>query len=241
MTVRFPYAKNHSIEDLEFICAWQALAKLLGPTDWNWREDAMPQCHSKESFASLLDKGREFGLDALCRCLVPTASRNTMQATRSFLETNRHLLAPMRTTNPASDRNVQGARLTPLALETWQQASEADREALLAQKHTDLEGVLCSGSHQSSPVSRGTKPAAVDPEARRVPSAPSLLPTVTQRVPEDLAALAAKGLTSGDTDCFVRALVEWIQREPHQSYYLRVMVGEPMTGWPGRLKGEFRP
>jgi len=57
------------------------------------------------------------GLDALCRTIVDTPYRNTMHATNAFMDANAGLVMKAEAINPRTGRTVNGAQLTPKALE----------------------------------------------------------------------------------------------------------------------------
>lgn len=112
MAVRFPHANNFEIEDAAFRQAW---ANLLRKHDRNNQRPDLPRLTSRKSKRELEEIGYQFSLEFPLRKLVPTASQNTAQATRQFLDANRHILEPTpeRVVNPATGRLVQGVRMLP--------------------------------------------------------------------------------------------------------------------------------
>lgn len=135
MPVVFRDAKNYEISDADFRQAWNAIICLYGAgivcTD-------LPRLHTHDSLATLIGKGHQFSLEYLCRLLVPSGYKNTMQATDEFLEVNYHILRPIeQIENPISHRQVKGARLLPETANTAH--ANPDVEALFESDIDELE------------------------------------------------------------------------------------------------------
>lgn len=112
MAVRFPHANKFEIEDAAFRQAW---AELLRKHDRNSQGPNLPRLTSRKSKRELEENSYQLSLEYLLRKIVPAVSQNTAQATRPFLDANRHILesTPERGVNPATGRLVQGVRLLP--------------------------------------------------------------------------------------------------------------------------------
>lgn len=120
MPVVFPHAKGiargtrHKISDADFRQAWE---NLLRDHDHNRQGPDLPRLTSRKPRVELEENRYQLSLEYLLRTLVPTASKNTAQATQPFLEANRHIVerTPERVVNPAKGTRVQGVRLLPQA------------------------------------------------------------------------------------------------------------------------------
>ena len=148
MQVVFPHANGYKISDADFRQAWNAIICLHGAgiagTD-------LPRLHAKDSLATLIDNGHQFSLEYLCRMLVPSGYKNTMQADNKFMDTNAHIIKKIEgITNPVSNRPVKGAQL----IHDISKAADVnpDVEALFESDIGDLEeeGTTDSGAIPSS-------------------------------------------------------------------------------------------
>jgi hypothetical protein len=112
MSVVFPHANHHAIEEAVFREAWRKHCRTCGRGP---RECELPRLPSRKKKAELESAGRQFSLEVLLRTLVPEGYQDTAQATRRFLEKNAHVVAPTRDpiVNPVTGRRVQGVRLLP--------------------------------------------------------------------------------------------------------------------------------
>jgi len=242
MSVRFPHANGFEITDYEFMAAWQLVGKAFGPDGWDWRSDAMPRCHRRECFADLLQKSLHFGVDAMCRCLVPSSYHNTMHATNEFMDANAHLLRREQACNPASDRYVAGAALTRSALDEWDHLTPERREGLLIGAKGALDPLLRADAGRTKIVRRPPpprRPARRKTAPRREPR--SAMEVRNFPIPDRSTALTSDGLKSGDLHCFAQALIEWIACALHRPYYRREPLGHECVGWPARLLAYFWP
>lgn len=140
MIVVFPYANSHTISDDDFRAAWAELIRRYavgsGDTD-------LPRLHSKDPLSKIINKGHQLSLEYLCRMLVPSGYRNTMQATDSFLEANAHIMQPVSVINPVSGRSVQGAQL--IAPPDIEAVFEADVDDLEEVDISSPDTLLSSG------------------------------------------------------------------------------------------------
>ena len=121
--MRFPHA-NEEMSDEEFIAYWAAW--FAGPTSPGMlcACSAVPNLASAVGMQTLYDKNNGHGLDALCRRIVRPVYRNTMQATRSFMTANAHMLEQVSAGNPHTGQIVKGARLTKRGLEVLRAVRE---------------------------------------------------------------------------------------------------------------------
>ncbi len=246
MAVRFPHGGSSTVSDLEFIGAWKLLGELIGPSEWQWDQDAMPRSNRAESLDSILGKGLCFGLDALCRCLVEDSYRNTMHATNPFMEANQHLLLHEQAVNPASNRSIKGARLSEHALQVWDEASVDERERVLRIAGESLQPLLGSRSDETQAQHSPNEPRSLRPVDTPGPSEALLSRALPGALPEDICALVSEGLSTGgmfatcDPLLLIRASVEWIAQDAFQQIRRRSeLVGGPVTGWPSRLREYF--
>jgi len=109
--VSFPHAGSHNASEALFLAAWRICFQRFGPTGLNWRTGALPRLNNTVTLREQIRAGNQFSLDVLCRVMVPSSYRDTMQATKPFLAVNRHLLTSVKTKNPRTGRTVNGATL----------------------------------------------------------------------------------------------------------------------------------
>lgn len=134
MPVIFPHANQYQISDSDFQSAWHILIDKYGATTGN---NDLPRLSTKDSLSKLIQKKQYLSLEYLCRTLVPNGYKNGMQATNIFLNANKHILQPIPTINPISNRKVQGARLIPCT--KIKNQSDPDVEALFESDVDELE------------------------------------------------------------------------------------------------------
>ena len=225
MPVLFPHANKYRIRDERFIATWRQWFERFGPVDSDWRADAMPRINRAVSLSTMLASGVRFGLDILCRFLVPWPYRNTMHATNPFLDTNAHLLERAYTVNPATGRRVNGVRLTSDALDRWASLGTGERDRLSAESLALLESDIEVGKDNAELVGQSTEEPAFPRPVRPSPSRVRISQTRWKT----------------DREGFVRAFVEEIEKEPFQPMYRRKAVGEPVMGWADRLRAYFWP
>ena len=225
MPVLFPHANKYRIRDERFVATWRLWFERFGPINSDWRADAMPRINRAVSLSTMLASGVRFGLDILCRFLVPWPYRNTMHATNPFVDANAHLLERAYTVNPATGRRVNGVRLTSDALDRWTSLGTGERDRLSTESLALLESDVEVGKDNAELVGRSTEAPAFPWPSRQS----------TPRV----RICQTRGKT--DRDGFVRAFVEEIDKEPFQPMYRRKPVGEPVTGWADRLRAYFWP
>ena len=225
MPIVFPHANGYRIRDERFIAAWRVWSRRFAPSGSDWRTEAVPRSNRAVSLAKMLAYGLQFGLDVLCRFLVPWPYRNTMHATNPFMETNAHLLERANAINTATGRKVNGAKLTTDAQKLWESLGEGERNRLLAQCQALLEADVEVGKDHAELVG-----VSMERPAEQVPFLPS---------PPRVRIGQCKGMTKREH--FIRALMEGVENEPFQPMYRRKPIGEPVTGWDARLLAYFWP
>jgi len=109
--VAFPHAGSHKASDALFLAAWRICFQRFGPKELRWRTAALPRLNHKVTLSEQIRAGNQFSLDVLCRLMVPSSYRDTMQATKPFLAVNSHILEPVKTKNHRTGRTVNGATL----------------------------------------------------------------------------------------------------------------------------------
>ncbi len=186
----------------------------------------MPRLHAAQTLARQLEQRREFSLDVLCRRLVPRQYRNTMQATGPFMELNEHLLENSQAINLTTGNHVQGAKLRSLALESWEKMTTQRKKELLSHAETLFDADLESCKTEAESVN-----GAISQEADEGIDHPTCWKT----------APPVHRLLDTLRDDLLRALVAWIEVDPHQPMYQRQRWGESIKGWVERLKAYFWP
>jgi hypothetical protein len=116
--VVFPHAGNHSVSLDSFLRCWASW-----PTG-TMASRTLPRLAQMASADDLKLNDRGHGLDAMCRTMVPAQFRNTMQASRRFMEANAELLRAVTCENPVTGRQVAGASLSDAAWERLRQLAD---------------------------------------------------------------------------------------------------------------------
>ena len=113
----FRHANKQEIHDKLFLKFWSEW--FAGPdSDGKLSaEDAVPRLNKTVSFEKLKAAGCGHGLDALCRSVVMSQYKNTMQASLIFLDDNKSILKPVLAINPVNERRVNGVQLTDYGLQ----------------------------------------------------------------------------------------------------------------------------
>lgn len=235
----------------EFPAAWQVLGELHGPPGWNWRTDAMPRHNRMQGMAAMAAEGLHFGVDILCRCIAPASYRNTMQASREFMRLNTHALDACKGQNLATGRRVNAVRLTVAAAQAWTMLSPNRQDELLSEWRLAIRGALADGGTPANgerlPVAMPHTTETPEPVLRARPLQTEQFASVPPKQhpatpPADLVQLVASEAAGNVVNSALRAMVEWVQREPFQPRHRRGRpVGRPVLGWDGRLLSYFWP
>lgn len=219
--VTFPDANNQTMDDREFLAYW--LAWFAGPGSQGKLpfDGPVPRLAGREVMAALISRGYGHGLDALCRTIVHAPYRNGMHATGPFMAANAHLLEATNATNPCTGKNVNGARLTPRAIDMIDAVRNdtALMTAAEARIESDVDIERPDGAFEAVD--------ATDP----LPPGNTLAHLVA---PKGLAQVA-------DRKAFVKSFVQWIEAHPYQAQYRRRAVGPEIHGWHARLNAYFWP
>lgn len=149
--VVFPHANRYTIDIVDFVAMWVAVFEQYGPRGADPLTSWMPRRPSRESLEALSTKNHQFGLEYLCRLMVPSPYRGTGQATHEFLNLNRNYLQSSKQVNEATGRATDHVQLSESARDAWQSApnqtvAKSDAEALF-----DLEGNDDAGLRQPGP------------------------------------------------------------------------------------------
>jgi hypothetical protein len=229
MAVVFPYAKNFTIEDHEFIAAWIVWFREHGAEDEDWTTGILLCLASAESLAGRIKAGATFSLDVLCRSLVPSGYRNTMQATPQFCEGVLHLLDQTKDINPKTGQHVNAVKIKPEAVIAWMELDHATRCRAL-QKAVALltDDVLIELSSESA--DDGCPEVLIFDEVE-----PCLTPSMEMPIVNEHPSIDWRYAE------FIRALVDAVAEEPFQPMMRRRPVGESVTGWGPRLMRYFWP
>jgi hypothetical protein len=115
--VVFPHANNQEMDEKLFLAYWSTWFAGPGSRGGLPFDGPVPRLNQAVRMETLIDGGRGHGLDALCRTIVSIPYRNAMHATNPFMEANEHLVTPEMALNPRTGRLVNGAKLTPFALD----------------------------------------------------------------------------------------------------------------------------
>jgi hypothetical protein len=216
--MRFPHANKEEMGDDEFVARWAA---------WFAGKDSpgmldpcarVPRLASAVGMQALFDQNYGHGLDALCRKIVRPPYRNTMQATKPFMEANTHILEHAEAKNPITGNMVQGAQLN------------CRGQALLLKVSGDerlMRDALAAVEADADIIGPRGLPTMLEPRE------PPATPKAHSRAPSQV--------TIGDRPTLIAALVDDIEREPFQPRYHLKPCGKPVTGWHDRLKAYFWP
>jgi len=215
--VRFPHA-NEEMSDEEFIAYWGAW--FAGPTSPGMlcACSAVPNLASAVGMQTLYDQNNGHGLDALCRKIVHPAYRNTMQATRSFMTANAHMLEQVSTKNPHTGQIVKGARLTKRGLEVLRAVRQ--NAALMRDALAVLEA---------------------DADITGAGGEPTTLQTNSLSAPPQSINSKIYNAEIIDRQTMIARLVQTIEIDPFNAFYRLREYGAPVTGWSDRLNAYFWP
>ncbi len=216
LLIRFPHANGFVCSDQRFIAHWIAWCEAFGPPNTDPLTAAMPRYASHQSLAMQVAAGRQFSVDVLARSLVPTQYRNTCQASQKFVTENPGALEACLAIGASPGRNVAGLRLTDQARSTW---------LTLAPQEQALELLRASATIEA------------DLDIDIAEAAPSVL-LGGGSPPTTPTALASCG---ADRMSLILSLAEMIHSDPFQAHYRLRPHGEPVVGWPNRLRSYFWP
>ncbi len=216
MNLVFPHAANASVPLEQFVAAWIVwIHRFHPPADW--RTAALPRGMQAIKLRDQLAKGREGGVDVLCRMLLPVRYRNTMQATNPFMRANESWL--QRASCVGKKRLVEGAVLRPEAVAYWDRQPVEHRAQLISA----MEAVIESDWEVAG--NKGIETVLLGSEGGLVKEGPSV---VSAPPPGALAGWA-------------KAVIEAIEGDPYLPRYRRETVDAPHRGWHARLAGYFWP
>ena len=217
MYVTIPNAENYQFHRGLFIAAWKVWFKRFSDTPEQWREGRISVGESNQKLADLLQDGKRFSLEVICRLMVPWNYRNQLQADTGFL----HVNSPLLRTVPYTETDgavVQGVRLTDQALDLWEELTYIEQDIFM---------IFAEARIQADIESDSSEPIIVD-DAGIDLIGEDIYPPL---VPEE----------GDDQDAYVQALVAWIQEDPFQPLYHKQPYGESVSGWDERLKAVFWP
>lgn len=217
MQVSFPHAQQYQVPTGLFVAAWKVWFKRFAEVQsYAWRDRALPRYDEPCSLSALLNDGRRFSLEVMCRLLVPWPYRNTAQATDEFLTLNSVLIKPA--VFRENEQSCAGARLSEYALDIWDQISFLEQDQYLSHAEARI---------QADVETTTSEPIVIDDGGVALIGENIYPPSVPEK-------------DAGEAD-FVRALVEWIEDDPFQPIYSGQPVGEAVSGWDERLMAFFWP
>ncbi len=217
MKVIFPHANNYEISQALFIGAWKVWFKRFSEKGAYWRGALMPTGANEQSLSALLQEGRRFSCEVVCRMLVPWPYRDQLQFDAEFLKANPQLVEPIEERNLEGGLE-QGYRLSALALEFWDNLSFHGQEQMLNRAEARIQADIETPNDE---------PVVID-DSGIVLIGEDIYPPV---IPEKY----------DDESQFVRALVEWIEDDMYQPMYCRRPVGDSVQGWDQRIYAYFWP
>jgi hypothetical protein len=217
MFVTIPNAENYQFHRGLFIAAWKVWFKRFSDNPDNWKEGRMPVCESEHGLAALLDEGKRFSLEVICRLMVPWNYRNRFMADSHFLHMNPDLLRSVSFTTQTGER-VQGVRLADQAIDMWEELTYIEQDIFM---------IFAEARIQADIESTSSEPIVIDDAGIDLIGDDIYPPLVPEK---------------GDPQsAYIHALAAWIQEDPFQPLYHRQPYGDPVSGWNHRLRATFWP
>ncbi|WMS88021.1 hypothetical protein [Pleionea litopenaei] len=218
MQMTFSNAENYQIPRGLFIAAWKVWFKRFSDDHYAWREGKMPLHNSAVPLHQLLNERCQFSVEVLSRLMVPWSFRDRQQVDPEFIRLNPAVLRFVECKTDVCDGFVEGARLTDQALDYWDSLTFNEQDLYLNFAEARIQADIETPSDQ---------PCILDDAGVEI-------------IGEDIYPPTIPSAESND-DAFIRALVDWIDEDPHQPMYQRKAVGEAVSGWHDRLLAYFWP
>ena len=240
----FEHANNYQVEDYEFFAAWELWFDNFG-NGLNALTDPLPRHNTIDPMISLETRQnkitgntRKFSLEYLCRVLVPSSYRNTMQATNPFMAANNHLLSDTTSLSPYSNRIVYSAQLTEdgrgiLKSCREQPGWEELKQLIESRLDSDIEvSDRNTGDTELIAVVGGDDDVVIIIEEEENSSTKTLLNGIDQH---------NLNIPVFNLNNFVQDFVTNVNNDPYQPTFRGTSYGGRILGWSNRLNNYFWP
>ncbi len=218
MHMTFYNAGNFQIPRALFIAAWKVWFKRFSDDHYAWREGKMPLRNENAALYQLLENNYRFSVEVLVRLMVPWSYRDSQQVTEELIRLNPAVLRLTQCPVDSDEECVEGARLTDQALDYWDSMTYIEQDLYLNFAEARIQADIETPSDE---------PCILDDAGVEIIGEDIYPPFVPSK--------------DADDDEFIRALVAWIDEDPHQPMYQRKPVGDAVSGWHDRLLAFFWP
>jgi len=221
----FPHANGQGIKVAAFVAAWKVWFGQYAENPADWRTEGMARHNQATNMQNLLNSGKSFSLDVLCRYLVRPAYRNTMQATNPFMDQNDQSVSMVRLLSPVTHRLVNGAKLQDHALAAWDRLTVGERADLEIRAKALIEADVEVGRKTTEIITAQLEKRGEIADFIIFPDAPEKY-------------LVRNGDVRNE---IVNKLVDWVHTDTFQAHYRKKPVGAEVVGWAERLRTYFWP
>jgi hypothetical protein len=218
MHMTFSNAGNFQIPRALFIAGWKVWFKRFSGDHYAWREGKMPLRNLACPLYQLLQNDYRFSVEVLSRIMVPWSFRDTQQVTDDFIRLNPAVLRPTHCVCDQTGQNVEAARLTDQALDYWDSLTYVEQDLYLNFAEARIQADIETPSDE---------PCILDDAG-------------IELIGEDIYPPYVPDAGAPDEE-FIKAMVAWIDEDPHQPMYQKQPVGEAVSGWHDRLLAFFWP